>query len=102
VAADVRIACLGGNCPVQAEGTINGKAFYFRARGTEWTIGIGGDEVLFPEWSDGAPYGNGPYDAGWMPEEEARAFILASAEKYDAETRPVSAGPDRSGSAPSS
>ena len=27
----------GGNCPVQAEGKINGKPFYFRARGECWS-----------------------------------------------------------------
>lgn len=29
-----------GNCPVQAEGTIDGFPFYFRARGGSWKLSI--------------------------------------------------------------
>lgn len=34
------ITSLGGVCPVQAEGTINGKPFYFRARHGKWSLDI--------------------------------------------------------------
>lgn len=78
---DVTIASLGGNCPVQGEGTINGKEFYFRARGDHWSIGIGGDVVLAPDWYYEEPYGTWPA-AGWMDEAEARAFIHVAAERY--------------------
>ena len=29
-----------GACPVQAEGTVDGLPFYFRARGGEWTLSV--------------------------------------------------------------
>jgi hypothetical protein len=69
---------LHGFCPVQAEGTVDGLEFYFRARGRHWRIGIGGDCVVDPAWGYGEAYGTGPFDAGWMPEEEAKAFIERS------------------------
>jgi hypothetical protein len=50
---------LGGNCPVQAEGTLDGVPFYFRARGTSVTVDVG------DEW---------PH-AGWISEPLARAYI---------------------------
>lgn len=40
--AIIIIDSFGGNCPVQAEGTIDGKPFYFRARGSSWSMSIGG------------------------------------------------------------
>lgn len=73
---------IGGKCPVQAEGTIGGKEFYFRARGDSWRLNIGGDVVMNPEWAYGEDYGDGPYDAGWMTEEEALAFIEKAASLY--------------------
>jgi hypothetical protein len=30
----------GGQCPVQAEGKINGLPFYFRSRGVSWSLSI--------------------------------------------------------------
>ncbi len=78
----VVIDCLGGNCPVQAEGTIDGLPFYFRARGDRWTMGIGDDVVLAPAWFYEEPYGDGPFAAGWMDEDEARAFIHKAADLY--------------------
>lgn len=46
----LHIEWLGGNCPVQSEGTVDGKPFYFRARGEHWSMGIGGEPVGEPEW----------------------------------------------------
>jgi hypothetical protein len=79
----IEIRWIGGNCPVQGEGTIDGQEFYFRARGEHWSIGIGGDPVGEPEWYYEEGYGSWP-DAGWMPEDEARAFIMAAAGRYAA------------------
>ena len=39
---------IGGNCPVQAEGRIDGLPLYFRARSSHWSLGIGGDPVASP------------------------------------------------------
>jgi hypothetical protein len=69
---------IGGNCPVQAEGFVDGKAFYFRARGDTWQFHVApsreeifDNDVFYME----RDYGEGPFDAGWMPEDEALAFI---------------------------
>lgn len=81
--AEIVVSLIGGNCPVQAEGTINGKEFYFRARGQRWRIGIGGDVVGDPDWSYSEPYGESQYDAGWMDERVALEMIKLAAERYD-------------------
>lgn len=79
---DVKIDWIGGNCPVQAEGTICGKPFYFRARGEAWSIGIGGEVVMEPEWYHDEDYGEEAFAAGWMTTDEARAFIDKAAALY--------------------
>ena len=73
---------IGGNCPVQAEGFIDGKEFYFRARGESWRMNIGGDVVLDPEWTYEEDYGDLPFAAGWMTKDEAWAFIKKAADLY--------------------
>ena len=79
----IKIEWLGGNCPVQAEGTVDGKPFYFRARGEYWSMGIGGEEVvLSPDWYYGEDYGDAPYKAGWMPQYEALGFIAKAIGLY--------------------
>ncbi|MEP3616861.1 hypothetical protein [Parasphingorhabdus sp.] len=80
---NIVIDMIGGNCPVQAEGTIEGKPFYFRARGQHWSLSVGGqDPVINPDWSYEEAYGEGPFDAGWMSEEEARGFLEKAAGLY--------------------
>jgi hypothetical protein len=86
--ADIVYSYIGGNCPVQAEGTINGEEFYFRARGQRWSVGIGGKVVSEPNWYYEEPYGEVMYDAGWMTEEEARAFIEKAALEWEMEQKP--------------
>lgn len=67
---------IGGNCPVQAEGKVDGEEFYFRARGNRWAMSIGGPQVVSaPAWRYEEPYGEEPFVAGWMSEKEARAFL---------------------------
>jgi hypothetical protein len=74
---------IGGNCPVQAEGTILGKPFYFRARGEHWTLGIGGsDPMIAPEWQRRERWGNKQFEAGWMLESDALAIIRQCATQY--------------------
>lgn len=88
----VDIVELGGNCPVQAEGTIAGKPFFFRARGSSWRLSVGdGDPIGNPEWTYQEDYGEN-YEAGWMEEKEAIRFILQAADQYQA-TRPVAQQP---------
>lgn len=79
------IAMQGGNCPVQIEGTIDGRPFYFRARGEHWSLEIhptaDGGYLSWPEddaeWRIGAEWGDGPFVAGWMPIETALAIVEA-------------------------
>ena len=79
----IEIAWIGGNCPVQAEGTIAGQPFYFRARGEHWSLSVGGEDVVgAPLWYYEEGYGDGPYDAGWIPEDKAREFIAAAAQRF--------------------
>lgn len=81
----IQIDMIGGNCPVQAEGSIDGQPFYFRARGSRWTLSVGGPDVVGnPDWFYEEPYGSGPYDAGWMAEDVARAFLVKGADLYRA------------------
>jgi hypothetical protein len=77
---------LAGSCPVQASGTICGEPFYFRARGSSWSMSIGGSDVVGnPMWYHSENYGEGPFDAGWMPESEALVFIQREAARWIAE-----------------
>lgn len=79
---EVVIDWLGGNCPVQAEGAINGKPFYFRARGESWSLSIeGADPCGEPEWEHAEWFGTWP-DAGWMTPEQAERFVRQAAARY--------------------
>jgi hypothetical protein len=90
---------IGGACPLQAEGFIDGHPFYFRARGDRWQIGLaaqGGtqdDAVQATIMRDLPPgywyyeedYGepNG-FAAGWMPVREGLEFIEQAAQRFRA------------------
>src|ERR1700757_2923011 len=75
----IDIEFIGGNCPVQAEGTVNGIRFYFCARREVWRMNIGGvDNLLSPQWS----YSEECAEAGWLNEEEAISFIRKSAQMF--------------------
>lgn len=82
---NVEIDQIGGNCPVQAEGTIDGRQFYFRARGMYWSLEIGAkDDAPYEKWDCGSwcfseKYSDDQYAAGWMTHDEARAFIEKAA-----------------------
>jgi hypothetical protein len=79
----LNIEWIEGNCPVQAEGTVDGNRFYFRARFKRWSLGIGGsDEVLDPEWYREDEWGESEFAAGYMPESEARRLIEKCAADY--------------------
>ncbi len=87
----VVIDWIGGNCPVQANGTLDGYPFYFRARGEHWTMTIANskDTPMDDLWSGyeeawhyGEDYGDSQFAAGWMSEDEARAFLQKAAELF--------------------
>ena len=88
----VEVDSHGGWCPVQVEGTIDGLAFYFRARGDHWTVTISmtaepvyAYELASAEtyWATGGYYGHGE-QAGWMDDEHAEACIRAAIEAWRA------------------
>jgi hypothetical protein len=80
---------LSGLCPVQATGYIDGHPFYWRARGTMWSIQIAYEageysDVLIDSpasWQYMERYGEFP-DAGYMPFIEALGFIEAAANRW--------------------
>lgn len=78
----LEIEYIVGQCPVQAEGTVNGVPFYFRARHAHWTFSVGANPVMEEDFLISNRYGTGPHDAGYMPNEEALAIINVSAEAY--------------------
>ena len=81
----IEVRYFGGNCPVQAEGAVDGQEFYFRARGARWSMSIGGDDhVLEPDWYHEEEWGDGPFSAGWMPEDVAREMMAKAFALYRA------------------
>jgi hypothetical protein len=41
---------IGGNCPVQGWGRVDGHPWYFRARGAAWSMEIAESKSIDPEW----------------------------------------------------
>lgn len=80
----IKIETLGGNCPVQGEGTIDGVPFYFRARGEHWTLSVSKNQEIGSEadWMVRIRYSRDTFGAGWMTEDEARRLIYIGAQMY--------------------
>jgi hypothetical protein len=90
----LQIDWLGGNAPVQGEGTVAGRPFYFRARGQRWSFAVteepGADPASIWSVEDAmgsgfymeGEYGERPFEASWMPEEDARRIIEECAAVY--------------------
>jgi hypothetical protein len=75
---------IGGFCPVQGEGTVDGRFWYFRARHDDWSFevfsvgwapdeGLPGDDKIV--WSAEAEYEGEQPNAGWMKFSEAWDII---------------------------
>jgi len=84
--------CLAAT-PVQAEGTVAGHSFYFRARGDSWKFTVAereGDEPVELDEAEVAPglawirSGTvpGEFAASWMPLEDARSIINECARAF--------------------
>lgn len=87
-----------GKCPVQAEGTINGREFYFRSRGSGWALhiaGLSGDAIASDRWHHYEDYPGTDYEeptnlhghlcyfsAGWAESAECKAFIERAAKLW--------------------
>ncbi|MBX9670491.1 MAG: hypothetical protein K2X93_23015 [Candidatus Obscuribacterales bacterium] len=99
---------LGGNCPVQGTGwftSVDGKlfAYYFRARGTSWSVDIGDSELpLYPDnhddpkstikWEIVGFYGETAYAAGWMPRAHAMYCLNSTYKAWLAAGGPEASG----------
>ncbi|MBY5453888.1 hypothetical protein HFO91_30385 [Rhizobium leguminosarum] len=85
---------IGGIAPVQAEGTIDGRPLYFRARGSQWSLDIGRIEGSDhpPVWWHVESWGDWP-DAGYMPEDVALDMIDKAVALYR-EQQPQEIGSD--------
>lgn len=77
----------GGNCPVQSEGVLTtGEFYYFRARGTAWSMDIAIDEkswldqIYLYRYRD-AKYATWP-EAGWLPKRKCIKLANWSIEQY--------------------
>jgi hypothetical protein len=87
---------VGGQCPVQGEGTVDGVPWYFRARGTRWSLAIAatpdGDpidvdylDVPVGAWlTRGAADEEGEFSASWMGYAEAWRHVEAAIAAYRA------------------
>ncbi len=81
----------GGACPVQGEGIVDGRAIYYRSRGTGWQFSVapeGSDDAL---GADCWEYGEDPYhwpDGGWVHGEVSRACIRRAVAKWREAGRP--------------
>ena len=84
-ALGIRIDTIGGNCPVQAEGYFDDKAFYFRAKHDGWLFEVGPKAIphCCDEWEIERDWGRED-DAGWMPIHVAIGFICDSVEEFRA------------------
>jgi hypothetical protein len=75
---------LGGSCPVQGYGTVDGHGWYFRARGASWSFDIGkgsGSDICADNWATlwrtYGDWGTWP-EAGYMEDDEAWRLVEES------------------------
>lgn len=71
---------LGGVTPVQGFGDVDGDEFYFRARGEHWSFEV--DEAGPRHRLIEERWGNGPFDAGYMPLREADRILERCLMRY--------------------
>ncbi|NOU33625.1 MAG: hypothetical protein HOO96_37505 [Polyangiaceae bacterium] len=86
----ITVDSLEGSAPLQGEGTVTGgKRWYFCARGEHWELWAGRAAGADPLEDEGAlvheePYGSHRFDASYMPQDEARAFIVGQLTRWKA------------------
>lgn len=93
---------VGGMCPVQGEGEVDGHRWYFKARGQRWTLYVsaqpGGEPLAEDAWRLREPWGDEPFAAGYMPWDVAEGFVRAGLAKWRAERAQLEASaPDEQG-----
>ena len=84
-----KIEWIGGPCPMQAWGTVDGDQFAFRSRWDRWSFTVSNDPKVEPDDIESSEQGyfveqlyGGRYGAGYMPENEARKIIDRDARTY--------------------
>lgn len=95
-ATGATLSSIGGNCPVQAYGDVDGQRFYFRARGDGWQFHVAPTDALIFDADTfyiDRDYGDWP-EAGWMPQHEALGFIVASIAEFRAKPTEDDGQPD--------
>lgn len=96
IANGIQVIGIFGMVPVQAHGLIDGHFFYFRARGEEWRIEIGGsdDGEQLPIFWHSEAWGTWP-DAGYMSQDQAFELIKQGAAMFREQkpTRPAPGDP---------
>lgn len=82
---DFELEDLSGWAPVQAEGRVDGRYFYFRARGSYWRLELGGNRTgtRSPRWwyEEAWETATG-FGAGYLTDDEAIRCILKAVDIY--------------------
>lgn len=76
---------MGGQCPVQVEGRVDGQWFYFRARGQSWQFHVAPSEAeIFskPSFYIEGSYGEKKFAAGYMPDADALLIMTHAINLY--------------------
>jgi hypothetical protein len=78
---------IGGACPVQGIGEVDGVPWYFRARGERWSLEFGVGELPDGELVGEAIFERGGYvgpwpDAGWIGVRHAWSLIARSIAEF--------------------
>lgn len=86
----VDLECLGGNCPVQGEGSWRGRSIYFRARADAWALSVGASGKAMARGAGAARC-----NAGWMGRIEAQERMRAHLWSWSAQDRGLEDGSAR-------
>jgi hypothetical protein len=88
---------VGGSCPAEAEGTVNGTPFYFRARCGGWMFSIGFDPVTVMMSTVPGFYCEGvDPTCGYMEPEEVRRVVRRCVGEFFGAAGPVGREANRS------
>lgn len=88
--SEFEIIAMGGLCPFQAEGLIDGHPFYFRSRGDAWSFTVLKEKTAWLDYVAWAErdsfyyeedYGVWP-DAGYITKAEAISFMNKGAKLF--------------------
>lgn len=81
----------GGACPVQGDGTVDGRACYYRSRGSGWQFSVAPEGSPDALGTDCWEYAENPYhwpDGGWVHADVSTDCIRRAVAKWRSEGRP--------------